>query len=48
MGARQVKIIVRPVEIRRHAGDKVGTVLSVVALAHLDTSNLGYSVRFIA
>ena len=43
----RVKIIPRPVKIRRHDGHKLGAVLTVVRLAHLDAGDLGDGIRLI-
>ena len=40
MRGLQIEIIIRPVEVGRHHGDIVRTVLQVVTLAHLDTRYL--------
>ena len=43
----QVEIIVGPVEVSRHDGNIVGTILQVVALAHLQSCNLGNSILLV-
>ena len=47
MRGLQIEIIIRPVEVGRHHGDIVRTVLQVVTLAHLDTRYLGDRVRLV-
>ena len=39
-----MKIVIRTIEVGRHYGNIVGTVLEIVRLAHLETSNLGNGV----
>jgi len=40
----EVEVVVRSVEVGRHDGDEVGAVLQVVALAHLQSCDLGDGV----
>ena len=40
MAVLQVEVVVRTIEVGRHHGDIVGTILKVVALAHLQSGNL--------
>ena len=47
MAVFQVEIIVGAIEVRRHHGDEVGTVLQVVTLAHLQAGNLGDGIGLV-
>ena len=45
--AREVEVVVRPVEVRGHGGDEVGAVLLPVGLAELDPRDLGDRVGLV-
>ena len=47
MTGGQIEIIVGAIEIGRHHGNKVGAVLQVEALAHLQSGYLSQSVRLV-
>ena len=45
--AREVEVVVRAVEVRRHRGDEVAAVLLAVGLAQLDAGDLRDRVRLV-
>ena len=47
MAILQMEIIVRTIQISRHYGDIIGSILKVKALAHLQTGNLGNGIRLV-
>src|SRR5690554_153002 len=47
MALLQVEIIVRPIKIGGHHGNKIGAVLDIEALAHLEPGNLGDGIGLV-